>query len=195
MRVWIALIVAMVLAWAEGNKSAYFKVLMEHQNPYIFDKTQRLELQKERLRAQTTQKVAEFEYKKAVDVQKIKKEQTQIQSQSEVKKEEVAVTPQKQMVEVKKKMLLYALLGFLVFLVVGYLAFKRYHSYKEKIELEKMRLQEALHEKEMAMRERELQAQIAGKLIDAVASGTLSKEQEEKLLGLATGNNLLENKR
>jgi len=194
MRVWIALIIAGMLAWAEGNKSAYFKVLMERQNPYVFDKSQRLELQKERLKAQTTQKVAEYEYKKAVDVQKIKKEQTQIKSQSEIKKEEVAITPQKQMVEVKKRMLLYALLGFLLFLILAYLAFKRYQAYKEKIELEKMRLQEALHEKEMAMRERELQAQIAGKLIDAVASGNLSKEQEEKLLGLANGNNLLENK-
>ena len=194
MRVWIALMIAGVVVWAEGNKSAYFKVLMERQNPYVFDKSQRLELQKERLKAQTTQKVAEYEYKKAVDVQKIKKEQTKIQSQSEVKKEEVAVAPQKQMVEVKKKMLLYALLGFLLFLILAYLAFKRYQAYKERIELEKMRLQEALHEKEMAMRERELQAQIAGKLIDAVASGNLSKEQEEKLLGLASGNNLLEKK-
>ncbi len=191
MRLLLALFLVGALWGAESNKSRYFRLLMQNQNPYIFDKNQRLELKKEEIKAKTKEKVAEYEYKKAVDVQKIKKEAVEVQSKSEVEKQKVAITPQQKMVEVKKKALLYGLLVILAFLIVAYLVFKRYQIHKERIEMEKLRLQESLHEKEMQMREKELQAQVAGKLIDAMASGNLTKEQEEKLLGIATGNTKL----
>ncbi len=193
---WMLLIPIMLFGANEVNKSNYFKVLMQSQNPYVFDKKARLELKKAELEAKTKEKMAEFEYKKAVDVEKVKKEAVEVKSKSEVEKQKVAITPAQKMVEVKKQMVLYGVLVILALLIVGYLAFKRYQAYKERIELEKMRLQEALHEKEMAMKEKELQAQMAGKLIDAIASGKLSKEQEEKLLKIAAGGqHLLEDKK
>ena len=192
---WVVLIPIILFGANEVNKSNYFKVLMQSQNPYVFDKKDRFELKKAELEAKTKEKVAEFEYKKAVDVEKVKKEAVEVKSKSEVEKQKVAITPAQKMVEVKKQMVLYGVLVILAVLIIGYLAFKRYQAYKERIEFEKMRLQEALHEKEMAMKEKELQAQMAGKLIDAIASGKLSKEQEEKLLKIATGSsNLLERK-
>ncbi len=194
---WLILLLPLLLFSAqEANKSNYFKVLMQSQDPYTFDKKARLELQKAKLEAQTQKELAEYEYKKAVDVQKIKKEAVEVKSKSEIEKEKVAVSPKHKLVEVKKDMIIYGSIIAIIFLIVAYLAFKRYQMYKERIELEKMRLQEALHEKEMSMKEKELQAQMAGKLIDAIASGNLSKEQEEKLLKIATGaSNLLENKK
>ena len=193
---WVVLIPLMLFGANEVNKSNYFKVLMQSQNPYVFDKKARLELKKAEIEAKTKEKMAEFEYKKAVDVEKVKKEAVEVKSKSEVEKQKVAITPAQKMVEVKKQMVLYGVLVILALLIVGYMVFKRYQAYKERIELEKMRLQEALHEKEMAMKEKELQAQMAGKLIDAIASGKLSKEQEEKLLKIATGGqHLLEDKK
>ncbi len=194
---WIIFVLPLVLLSAnEVNKTHYFKLLMERQNPYVFDKKERLELKKAELEAKTKEKIAEFDYKKAVDVAKVKKEAVEVQSKSEVEKTKVAVAPEQKMVEVKKQVLLYGTLLAFLLIIVAYLAFKRYQAYRERIELEKMRLQEALHEKEMMMKEKEIQAQMAGKLIDAIASGKLSKEQEEKLLKIAAGgSNLLEDRR
>ena len=54
-----------------------------------------------------------------------------------------------------------------------------------------MEMEREAHERELALREKELQAQMATKLIDALASGKLTKEQEEKLLKIAGGNDKL----
>jgi len=195
MRIWILVLPLLLFGANEANKSHFFKVLMERQNPYLFDKNQRAELKKAELEAKTKQKIAEMEYKKAVDVEKVKKEAVEVQSKAEVEKQKVAITPEQEMVQVRQKMILYGFIFALITLIVIYFIFKKYQAHKEKIELEKMRLQESIHEKEMQMKEKELQAQMAGKLIDAIASGKLSKEQEEKLLKIATGSgNLLENK-
>ncbi len=196
MRILLLLVPLILFGANEANKSQFFKVLMERQNPYVFDKNQRVELKKAELEAKTKQKIAEMEYKKAVDVEKVKKEAIEVQSKAEVEKQKVAITPEQEMVQVRQKMILYGFIFALITLIVIYFIFKKYQAHKEKIELEKMRLQESIHEKEMQMKEKELQAQMAGKLIDAIASGKLSKEQEEKLLKIATGSsNLLENKK
>ena len=119
-----------------------------------------------------------------MDVAKISKEK-------EIQKTKIAVAPQQLAQEVKSKMAFYAFLFGIGLLLVLYIVLKRYHAYKERIEIEKMRLQEELHQKEMMLKEKELQAQVAQKLIDAVASGKLTKEQEEKLLNLTAQNNIL----
>jgi len=195
MRFFVFIFLAILLFGAEEAKLNYFKTLQERNNPYLFDKNQRLELQKAQLEAKTKEKMAQFAYKKAVDVEKIKKEAVEVKAAKEVEKEKVAITPKQAMVEWRNKALTYGVVILLVAMVLFYLLFKRYQAYKERMELKKMELQEALHAKEMAMKEKELQAQLAGKLIDAVSSGKLTKEQEEKLLQIATGTTpLLENR-
>ncbi len=182
---WIVLIVMTVMLFGgEIEKQKYFHLIMQKQNPYIFDKKERVEVKKAQIAAQTKENIAKIEYKKAVDVARIAKEK-------EIQKTQLAVIPQKMQQEVKSKMAFYAFLFGIGTLAVIFVLSRRYHIYKERIELEKMRLQEQLHRKEMMMREKELQAQVAQKLIDAVSSGKLTKEQEEKLLQLTAQNKIL----
>ncbi len=194
---WLVLLFPLLLFGVnEANKTNYFKVLQEKRDPYIFDKKARLELQKVKIEAETKKKIAEMEYKKAVDTKKIEKEAVEVKATKEVEKEKVAVAPKTLEAKALEKMALYALLFGLAALIIGYLVFKRYQAYKKELELERLRAEKEAHEKELMMKEKEIQAQMAGKLIDAIASGKLSKEQEEKLLKIASGgSNLLEDKR
>jgi hypothetical protein len=94
-----------------------------------------------------------------------------------------------------EKIALYVLLFAFAALFVGYFIFKRYQAHKKELELERLRFEKEAHEKELMIKEKEIQAQMAGKLIDAIASGNLSAEQEEKLLQIASSaTKQLENK-
>ncbi len=192
---WIVLLFPLLLfGVGEVKKSEYFKVLQERHNPYLFDKKDRLELEKAKIEAQTKKDLAKLEYEKAIQSQKIKKETELAKSQSALEQKRLEIVPKKRMVAAKERLYLYLFLLGISLLVVAYLIFKRYQAYKQRMELEKMRIQQEIHEKELAMKDRELQAQVAGKLIDALASGKLTKEQEEKLLGLVDQKHLLERK-
>ena len=186
---WMILIIPLVLfALNEVNKTNYFKVLQERNNPYIFDKKARLELEKVKIEAQTKKKIAEFEYKRAVDTQKIKKETVIKKAQKEIEKEKVAISPRYMEIKVKEKLIVYGFIIALLLLASLFFLYRRYEARKERIELERLRYQKEAHEKELILKEKEIQAQVATKLIDALASGTLTKEQEEKLLQIASGN-------
>ncbi|BCD59304.1 MULTISPECIES: hypothetical protein [unclassified Nitratiruptor] len=193
----LLLFVPLFFLWAgEAEKEQFIKVIMQKQNPYVFDKKERLELKKAQLEAKTKENIASMEYKKAVDVEKIKQKTVAIQKEKEIEKAKVVSAPEAKKAETQSKMVWYLFIlgiGLLLFL---FFAFRRYQAYKERIELEKLRLQEEIHEKEMMLKQKELQAQVASKLIEAVAKGNLTQEQEEKLLQIANGSaNLLENKK
>ncbi|MRJ02540.1 MAG: hypothetical protein GXO19_01155 [Epsilonproteobacteria bacterium] len=197
---WLLLLLPVLLfSINEENKSDYFKILQERQDPYTFDKKARLELQKVKIEAETKKKIAEIEYKKAVDTKKIEKETVVEKATKEVEKEKISTSPKTLAIKAREKLIYYTFIfGVLLLLLILFL-YRRYHITKERIEMERLRAQKEAHEKELEkeilIKEREIQAQMAGKLIDAIASGKLSKEQEEKLLTLAsTGANLLENK-
>ena len=192
---WIVLLFPLLLfGVGEAKKSEYFKVLQEYHNPYLFDKKDRLELEKAKLEAQTKKDLAKLEYEKTIQSQKIKKEIELAKSQHALEQKRLEVVPKKLKVAAKERLYLYFFLLGILSLIFAYLIFKRYQSYKQSMELEKIRVQQEIHERELAMKERELQAQVAGKLIDALASGKLTKEQEEKLLGLVDQKYLLERK-
>jgi len=74
---------------------------------------------------------------------------------------------------------LSALFLFLLLWVVVKL-FREYHKHKLRLEEERMR-----HEKEM--QEKELQTRLAEKMFEALASGNLTEEQQEKLIETVTG--------
>ena len=192
---WIVLLFPLLLfGVGEAKKSEYFKVLQERHNPYLFDKKDRLELEKAKLEAQTKKDLAKLEYEKTIQSQRIKKEIELVKSQHALEQKRLEVVPKKLKVAAKERLYLYFFLLGIFLLIIVYLIFKRYQAYKQSIELEKIRVQQEIHERELAMKERELQAQVAGKLIDALASGKLTKEQEEKLLGLVDQKYLLERK-
>ncbi|BAF69158.1 hypothetical protein [Nitratiruptor sp. SB155-2] len=196
MRLLLLFVPLFFLLAGEAEKEQFIKVIMQKQNPYVFDKKERLELKKAQLEAKTKENIASMEYKKAVDVEKIKQKTVAIQKEKEIEKAKVESAPEAKKAEAQSKMVWYLFIlgiGLLLFL---FFAFRRYQAYKERIELEKLRLQEEIHEKEMMLKQKELQAQVASKLIEAVAKGDLTKEQEEKLLQIANGStSLLENKK
>ncbi|MRI84250.1 MAG: hypothetical protein C6I00_07510 [Nitratiruptor sp.] len=195
MRLAILLVPLALLALNESNKSSYFHMLQERNDPYTFDEKARFELQKLRIEAQTQKDLAKIEYQKAVDTKRIEKEAIVEEAAKEVEKEQVAVAPQTLWAQVMERIALYGLLFGLALLILAYLLFKWYHRHKRELELRRLQAEREAHERELALRERELQAQMAGKLIDAIASGNLSQEQEEKLLALTSkGINLLESK-
>ena len=192
MRRGLLLIVPLLLMGAnEAKKSEYFKVLMQKRDPYTFDKKARLELQKAKIEATTKEKLATIEYKKTIEAAKIAKESKSVQAKAEIEKSKIAAKPKIEEAEAKKKAFGYLFWLGLVALAIFAWLFRWYYSYKKRIELQKMELEREAHERELAMREKELQAQMAGKLIDALASGKLTKEQEEKLLKIAGGSDKL----
>ncbi len=177
----------------EAKKAEYFHLLMQKQDPYTFDKKARLELQKAKIAAKTKERVATIEYKKTVESAKIHKEALQARAQAEVEKSKILIQPKINEAQAKKSFFRYLFWLGLIALVIFAWLFRWYYSYKKRMELQKMEMERQAHERELALREKELHAQMAGKLIDALASGKLTKEQEEKLVRLAGGSdNLLE---
>ncbi|BCD67162.1 hypothetical protein [Nitratiruptor sp. YY09-18] len=197
MRGFLLIIFTLSLFGADSNKTKeYFHLLMQRQNPYLFDKKERLELKKAQIAAQVQREKAQLEYKKAVETAKIKKESIVQAKKLDVDKEKVAIAPRLEETKTKKSIFIYFFLFGTLTLILLYIIFKRYQAHKEKIALEKLRIEKEIHEKELAMREKELQAQMAAKLMDALANGKLTKEQEEQLVKILTGNtNLLEGKK
>jgi hypothetical protein len=188
MKVILLLIPILIFAFNESNKSNYFKVLQQRQDPYVFDKKERLELKKVKIEAETKKEIAKIEYKKAVDTQKIKKDTVIQKATKEIEKEKISVNPKELAIKAKEKMIFYIFIFAILSLVLILLLYRHYQKTKEKIEMEKLKAQKEAHEKEMALKDREIQANIATKLIDAIASGKLTKEQEEKLLNIANKN-------
>ncbi|BCD61190.1 hypothetical protein NitYY0826_C0023 [Nitratiruptor sp. YY08-26] len=196
MRGFLLILFALASFAAESNKTKeYFHLLMQQQNPYVFDKKARLELQKAKIAAQVQKEKAQLDYKKAVETAKIKKESIVQAKKLDVDKEKVVITPQLEEAKIKKSMVIYFLAFGVLTLILIYIIFKRYQAHKEKLELERLRIEKEIHEKELAVREQELRAQMAAKLMETLASGKLTKEQEEQLLLIAKGSsNLLEKK-
>ena len=181
-RVMLIMVPLLLMGANEVKKSEYFHILMQKRDPYTFDKKARLELQKAKIEAATKEKLATIEYKKAIESAKIEKDLKKTQAKAEIEKEKIATTPKMEEAEAKKKAYGYLFwLGFIALVLFAWL-FRWYYSYKKRIEIQKLELERQVHEQELLLREKELQAHVAGKLIDALAKGTMTKEQEEKLL-------------
>jgi len=127
------------------------------------------DIEKEKIKAQKEMNIAKIQKEKEIEKSRL---------QLEAKKEENSIT--------KLSIAIFSVLGF-SFLILLYILVKRHHETKIAIEKEKLKTQKE-------MKEKEIKAQMASKIIDAMASGKLTKEQEEKLLTLASGKNILEYK-
>ena len=127
------------------------------------------EIEKEKIRAQKELEIAKIQKSKEVEKNKIHLQE---------KKEENSIT--------KIAIIIFSLISF-AFLILLYFVIKKHHETKIAIEREKIRAQKE-------MKDKELKTQMATKLIDAMTSGKLTKEQEDKLLSLANGKNILEYK-
>jgi len=136
--------------------------------------------------------IALIQMKKEVEKEKIKAQKelqiAKIQKDKELEKNRLNYETKKEENSIKKIALITLSLISFVFLIVLYFIFKNHQKTKIAIEKEKIKAQKEIKEKE-------LKAQMATKLIDAMTSGKLSKEQEERLLSLAQGKNIIEYKK
>ncbi|WP_281951833.1 hypothetical protein [Nitrosophilus kaiyonis] len=128
------------------------------------------DIEKEKIKAQKEMNIAKIQKEKEIEKSRL---------QLEAKKEENSIT--------KLSIAIFSILGF-VFLIFLYFLVKKHNETKIAIEKEKLKTQKEIKEKE-------IKAQMASKIVEAIASGKLTKEQEEKLLTLANGKNILEYKR
>ncbi len=144
-----------------------------------------------KIEAKTKKEIAMIEMKKAIETKKIesqaKVQMEKIKSQRELEKTKLELQAKSEANSITQTaLILFAVLGFGVLILI-YILFKRYQENKISIEREKMRLQKE-------MKEKEIKAKMAEKLIDALSSGNLTKEQEERLLSLINQKNVLEYK-
>ncbi|WP_187647711.1 hypothetical protein [Nitrosophilus labii] len=144
-----------------------------------------------KIEAKTKKEIAMIEMKKAIETKKIesqaKVQMEKIKSQRELEKTKLELQAKSEANSITKTaVILFAILGFGVLILI-YILFKKYQENKISIEREKMRLQKEIKEKE-------IKAKMAEKLIDALSSGNFTKEQEEMLLSLINQKNVLEYK-
>jgi len=168
----------------ENSKKEYAKNILSTYN--------KKDIKTDKLEAQTKKEIAMIEMKKTIETEKIKaqkelqiakiqkdKELEKSKLELEVKKEENSIT--------KTAIIMVSLLSLALLFLLFYLFSKRQET-KIAIEREKIKAQKELKEKE-------LKAKMAEKLIEAIANGKLTKEQEDKLISLANGKNIIEYKR
>lgn len=136
--------------------------------------------------------IALIEYKKEVEKEKIKAQKelqiAKIQKDKELEKDRLDYEAKKEENSITKTAIIIISFISFAFLILLYYIFKRHHETKLAIEREKIKAQKE-------MKEKELKAQMATKLIDALTTGKLTKEQEDKLLSLAQGKNIIEYKK
>ncbi len=156
----------------ERQKIDYAKSILRQRVKSDVKNTKTLELESQK-------EIAKIEMQKAIEVEKIKAEtkKAEILTKKEIAMKEAEL----KMSEIENKkssnnwfMTLIVLL-FSVFTIFIYRLFKEYQKTKLKLHKERM-----AHEANM--KEKELQAQIVQKLIDAAGSGKLTPEQHERLL-------------
>ena len=161
------------------NLSRYAQTILENSTQ---PKTPDARIRKMELKAQ--QEIERIRAEKELEIARLQAEREKAKTESE--KETALKQIQAQLEEIvgERKLkgwvvFLSALFLFLLLWVVVKLV-REYQRHKAKLEEERRR-----HEKEM--QERELQARLAEKMFDALASGHLDKEQQNRLLDAVAG--------
>lgn len=145
-------------------------------------RTERLERTK--VEAEAQKEIARINMQRDIELQKIRHETEMGKAGIE---KEVAVAQNAALAQHQEKELeysttvLYVLLAVAAAVLLALLYF--YHRHRS----DKMRMHHEKLQAEMLIKEREIQAQMAEKLIDALAHGKLSAAQEEKLIDSLTG--------
>ena len=168
-----------VFGQKKENLSTYAQTVLENSTQ---PKTPDARIRKMELKAQ--QEIERIRAEKELEIARLQAEREKMRAESE--KETALKKIQAQLEEIvgERKLkgwvvFLSALFLFLLLWVVVKLV-REYHRHRAKLEEECRR-----HEKEM--QERELQARLAEKMFDALASGHLDKEQQNRLLDAVAG--------
>ncbi len=157
---------------------------IDYANTILKKRTKPDEKELKRMELESKKELAKIEMQKAIEVERLKAEakKTEVLSQKEIelKKAELKKSEIENQKSAKGWIIALAALFFSVLLLVLYRLFREHQRIKLQLHKERM-----AHE--ASMKEKELRAKIAEKMIDAVGSGKLTPEQHEKLMDSMTG--------
>lgn len=140
-------------------------------------------LQTAKLNAQTQKEIALINKQRDIEVETLKQNssitQANITKDVEFKKSDTEIVLMDQTLELQKiNSILFVLLALVVFLLLFYFLHKR--------RKDKLKMHQDVIDKELYMKDRELQAQMAHRLLDTLESKNLTPEQEAKLIDTIT---------
>jgi len=145
-----------------------------------------LALQRTKSEAQKEIELAKIKAKQALQLQRI--EQAYKLKELELKKQKELLELQNKKylaereIELKKQLLIYSLIGLLLIILAALIILYFYKKRKDKLIAYHDNL-----EKYFRMKEHEAKIAIANKIIDTIAEGKLTPEQEQRLLGVLRG--------
>jgi hypothetical protein len=136
-------------------------------------------LKMKRLELKTQKEIERIRAEKELQIEKMRIEsdrsQRDLEKELTLKKLEAEVEKSKGERTIQGWVVALTALFFFLLLWVGYKLFKEYQAYRLRLEEERIR-----HEKEM--QEKELQSRLAEKMFEALGSGNLNEEQQNRLL-------------
>lgn len=131
------------------------------------------------IEAETQKEVAKINKERDLELQKMQHttKLVEIKAQNEMAEKEhnLSVSINEGEIAFKNSTLLVGSLTILLFFVLSFYIFKKRRE-------DKMKMHDDVLQKEMYIREKELQVQMAEKILDTIASGKLSAEREQHLL-------------
>lgn len=164
-----------------------------HQDPYIMghkpsDKARVYTVKKKKeesaitiatIQAESQKEIAKINKERDLELKKMeeKSKRLELQTKNElaVKEHNLSTFVQESKYAFKNSTLVIAALAFFALLSLTFYIFKKRREDKIKIHEENL-------QKEMYLREKELQVKMAEKILDTIASGNLSEEREQHLL-------------
>lgn len=141
---------------------------------------------------ETKKEIAQIEMKKEIESKKIeanaKIETAKIETEKELQKVKLQLKAKEKDNAITKIAITALIILSLGFMLLIYALFKKHQANKLYLEQERLKAQKELKEKE-------LKAQMAQKVMDLIGNKDLTKEQQEKLLSLIEYKNVLEYKK
>ncbi|MCF6201954.1 MAG: hypothetical protein L3J42_07530 [Hydrogenimonas sp.] len=164
----------------EQNKIGYANTILKRDEMVGDQELKKAELQ-------TQKEIAKLQMQKAIEVEKIKAEakKSEVLSRKEIAMRE-AELKERELEKRSSSDNWFMIIGTLFLAALLLLLYKIFREHQRtKLQLHKERM---VHE--AAIREKELQAKIIEKMLDAVGEGKLTPEQHEKLLESMSGRRL-----
>ncbi len=145
-----------------------------------------LSLKETKTKAQKEIEIEKIKAQKELELQKIEKELKLKELELQQEKQKIELENQKLIaqkeLEVKKQFLIYSLISLILIIIAVLLILYVYKKRKDKLIAYHDNL-----EKYFRMKENEAKVAIANKIIDTIAEGKLTPEQELRLLGVLKG--------
>lgn len=147
---------------------------------------EKLALERSKSEAQKEIELARIKAKQALELQKIEQAYKLKELELQKEKQRIELENQKLIaqkeIELKKQFLLYSLIALVIILIVILIVLYLYKKRKDKLIAYHDNL-----EKYFRLKENEAKIAIANKIIDTIAEGKLTPEQEQRLLGVLKG--------